>query len=209
MDRNQSWPTGWPSAIDERQFKVDIPVAECSFQAMKPDTKPDDVANVPFTRSVDRLLKTGLHAKNPLNMFHYLIIAYILLGRVTDLIHSIHDNPSSPEYMEQCQELDNYVLKLRLSMPRAASSVLDAAPEDRGQVVWLDAILATILILVHYRSVPTASPEGVKDLFSKTITAAKTLSQTVKNASRTSIDLLLNVHIASSLYVGKDMRLAT
>lgn len=34
MDRNHAWPTGWPNAIDERQFKVDIPVADEVFQAM-------------------------------------------------------------------------------------------------------------------------------------------------------------------------------
>jgi hypothetical protein len=34
MDRNHAWPTGWPHAIDERQFKVDIPVADEVFQAM-------------------------------------------------------------------------------------------------------------------------------------------------------------------------------
>jgi hypothetical protein len=33
-DRALSWPTGWPQAIDERQFKVNFPVAEGVFQAM-------------------------------------------------------------------------------------------------------------------------------------------------------------------------------
>ncbi|KAF2442121.1 hypothetical protein P171DRAFT_364597 [Karstenula rhodostoma CBS 690.94] len=201
MDRNQSWPTGWPSAIDERQFKLDIPVADSIFQAMRPETNPNDIVNVPFTRNVSRLLTTASHAKTPLNMFHYLIIAYILLGRTADLIHSIHDNPSSPEYAEECEELDNCVLKLRLSMPRAASSVLEAAPEDRGQVVWLDATLNTIMLLLHYRAIPFSDPQVVKDIFSKTVIAAKSTSQTIKDASRTSIDLLFNVHIASSLYM--------
>ncbi|KAL5381438.1 hypothetical protein DPSP01_007152 [Paraphaeosphaeria sporulosa] len=182
MDKNQSWPTGWPGAIDERQFKVDIPVADSVFQAMSLETNLDSVVNVPFTRSVNSLLTTASQARTPLNMFHYLIIA-------------------SPEYAEQCEELDTHVLKLRLSMPRAASSVLEAAPEDRGQVVWLDATLNTILLLLHYRAVPSSNSQGIKELFSKTVMAAKTTSQTIKNASRTSIDLLLNVHIASSLYM--------
>lgn len=203
MDRNQSWPTGWPNAIDERQFKVDIPVADSIFQTMSPELNPNEIHNVPFSRNIDRLLATASQAKDPLNMYHYFIIAYILLGRTADLVHSIHDNPSSPEYAEQSEELDNYVLKLRLSMPRAASSVVEAAPEDRGQVVWLDAILNTILLLLHYRAVPFSSPQIVKDLFTKTVMAAKNTSQTVKDAARTSMDLLLNVHIASSLYIGK------
>ncbi|KAL5387500.1 hypothetical protein PMIN02_008099 [Paraphaeosphaeria minitans] len=152
MDRNQSWPTGWPIAIDERKFKVDIPIADSVLQAMSPETTQGNAVNVPFTMSVDRLLSTASRAQTPLNMFHYLIIAYVLLGRSADLVHSIHDNPSSPGFAEQCEELDTYVLKLRLSMPRAASSVLEAAPEDRGQVVWLDATLNIILMLLQLSS---------------------------------------------------------
>ncbi|KAF9735793.1 binuclear zinc transcription factor [Paraphaeosphaeria minitans] len=164
MDRNQSWPTGWPIAIDERKFKVDIPIADSVLQAMSPETTQGNAVNVPFTMSVDRLLSTASRAQTPLNMFHYLIIAYVLLGRSADLVHSIHDNPSSPGFAEQCEELDTYVLKLRLT-------------------------------------VASSSPQGVKDLFSKTVMVAKTTSKTIKDASRTSIDLLLNVHIASSLYI--------
>jgi hypothetical protein len=203
MDRNQSWPTGWPNAIDERQFKLDVPVADSIFQAMSSGTDPNEVHNIPFTMNVNRLLASASHANTPLNMFHYLIIGYILLGRTAELIHSIHDSPDSPEYVEQCDEIDNYVVKLRLSMPRGASSVLEASVEDRGQVIWLNATMNTILLLLHYRAVPFSDPETVKDLFSKTIMAAKNTSQIIKDASRTSIDLLLNVHIASSLYMGK------
>ncbi|KAL1603891.1 hypothetical protein SLS60_005483 [Paraconiothyrium brasiliense] len=201
MDRDQSWPTGWPDAIDERQFKLDIPVADAVFQAMTVGMDPNQSHNVSFTRNINILLASASSAKDPLNLFHYLIIAYILLGRTADLIHSIHDSPSSPEYAEQCEELDNYVVKLRLSMPRAASSVLEAPLEDRGQVVWLNATVNTILLLLHYRAVPFSDPQTVKDLFKKSVMAAKNTSQMIKDASRSSIDLLLNVHIASSLYV--------
>lgn len=40
LDRNHSWPTGWPNAIDERQFMVNIPVAEELFQAMTSEVSP-------------------------------------------------------------------------------------------------------------------------------------------------------------------------
>ncbi|KAJ4345551.1 uncharacterized protein N0V89_011684 [Didymosphaeria variabile] len=201
MDRNLSWPTGWPNAINEGQFKLDIPVADSVFQAMTIRMDRNQSHNVSFTRNINTLLASTSRAKYPLNMFHYLIIAHILLGRTADLIHSIHDCPSSPEYAEQCEELDNYVVKLRLSMPRAASSVLEASLEDRGQVVWLNATLNTIMVLLHYRAVPFSDPHTVKDLFHKTVMAAKNTSQIIKDVTRSSIDLLLNVHIASSLYI--------
>ncbi|KAJ4296211.1 hypothetical protein N0V90_006256 [Kalmusia sp. IMI 367209] len=197
MDRNQSWPTGWPNAIDEKQFKLDIPIANSVFQAMTSETDPNQMHNAPFTRNMSTLIASTTAAKQPLNVFHHLVIAYILLGRTAELVHSIHDNPSSPEYTEQCDELDNYVVKLRLSLPRSAASVLEAPADDRGQVVWLNATLNTISLLLHYRSVPFADPETVQDLFAKSVMAAKSTSQTIKDASRTSIDLLLN-HAAFS-----------
>lgn len=40
MDRNHAWPTGWPNAIDERQFKVDVPVPDAVFQAMSAEVSP-------------------------------------------------------------------------------------------------------------------------------------------------------------------------
>ena len=203
MDRNQSWPTGWPNAIDERQFKLDIPVSDVVFQAMTAESDPNEVKNVPFRRNINALIASVPQATEPLNLFHFLAIAYVLLGRTAELIHSIHDDPCSPEYSDECDELDNHVVKLRLSMPRTATSILEAPVEDRGQVVWLNAILNTILLLLHYRAVPSSDPTTVKQLFKKTVMAAKNTSQTIKDASRTSIDLLLNIHIAASLYMGK------
>jgi len=201
LDRNQSWPTGWPNAIDEKQFKIDIPVADVTFQAMTDTTEPNEVKNAPFTRNMRTLLASINTAKSPLNMLHYLIITYVLLSRVTEQIHSLHDNPDSPEYAEQCEELEGYVVKLRLSLPRPAVSVIEAAAEDRGWVIWLNATLNTISILLHYRSVPSSDSTTASTLFRKAVTAARNTAQVVTDSARTSIDLLLNVHIASCLYV--------
>lgn len=203
MDRNQSWPTGWPNAIDEKQFKIDIPLPDRIFQSMIPEGSSTPVKNVSFTRNIDALLTSISLEKDSLNVFHYLVVAYMLLGRTAELVHSIHDDPGSPEYIQDCENLDNYVVKLRLSIPRAGASVFEASIEDRGQVVWLNAILNTILLLLHFRAVPYSDPVVVKQLFEKTVTAAKDTSQTIKDASRTSVDLLLNIHIASSLYMGE------
>lgn len=52
MDRNHTWPTGWPNAIDERQFKVDIPVSEEVFQAMTSEVGSDPLLS-PFGHNSD------------------------------------------------------------------------------------------------------------------------------------------------------------
>lgn len=206
MDRNQSWPTGWPNAIEEKQFKLDIPVSDFVFQAMTSESDPKQTKNVTFRRNINSLIASIPPAKDPLNIFHYLVIAYVLLGRTAELIHSIHDDPCSSEYAEECEELDNSLVKLRLSIPRRAVSVLEAPVEDLGQVVWLNVILDLVSILLHYRAVPSSDPTTVEQLFRKTVMAARNTSRTIKDTSRTSIDLLLNVHLAAPLYMGKCRR---
>ena len=104
-------------------------------------------------------------------------------------------------YAEECQELDSTVVKFRLSLPRQATSILDAPPAERGNVVWLNAILNLMAILLHYRcasNVPVPNPPAQ---FPLAIAAAQNTAQIVKDASRFSIDLLMSAHIGSSLYV--------
>lgn len=89
MDRTQAWPTGWPNAIVESQFKVDLPVADSVFQAMEPEVETSILRNAAFTRNLTRLISGSTAAKDPLNLFHYLTVAHVLLGRVAELVHSL------------------------------------------------------------------------------------------------------------------------
>ncbi|KAF2636163.1 hypothetical protein P280DRAFT_553235 [Massarina eburnea CBS 473.64] len=208
MDRNDSWPTGWPTVVDERQFKIDIPTTDAVFQAMTDDTDISTTTNAPFTRNLNALISSTSTAKTPLNPFHYLVVTHVLLGRVIELIHSLHDSPDTPEYAQECEDLDNSLMKLRLNIPRSATSVLEASPEDRDHIIWLNLILNTISILIHYRkaglsslSNPNASSSASNESFTHAVLAARNTAQIVKDTSRISIDLLLSAHIASSVYI--------
>ncbi|KAF1959385.1 hypothetical protein CC80DRAFT_440853, partial [Byssothecium circinans] len=201
MDRNGSWPTGWPTAVDERHFKIDIPTTEAVFQAMTEETDPSTLINTPFTPKLNTLISSTSAAKSPLNPFHYLVIVHVLLGRVTELIHSLHNSPDTLEYAQECDDLDASLVKLRLSIPRSATSVLEASTEDRDHAVWLNLILNTTAILLHYRSAGIADPSTAKDYFARAVVAAENTAQIVKDTARISIDLLLSAHIASSIYI--------
>jgi hypothetical protein len=200
-DRMQSWPTGWAHAIEERQFKIDIPIAETKFQAMTPETELPNAINEPFSRNMNTLLGTMAHAKEPLNLLHYLTVAHVLLGRITELIHSLHESPDTPEYAQQCDELDASLVKLRLSLPRSATSVVEAPPEDRVQVIWLNVILNSMSILIHFRAAGRSSTQSADDLYALSVSAAKSTTATIRDAARISVSLLLNAQIAPSLYV--------
>jgi hypothetical protein len=201
IDREHSWPTCWPNAIDEKQFKVDIPVSEEIFQAMSPETAHNTLNPTPFTRNMDSLLKTLSNATNPLNMFHYISIAHVLLGRVSEQVNSLHADPDDPLYTEECNDLDSFLVRFRLSLPIQASSVLECPIEARNHVVWLNITLNSMAILLHYRFAKLVDDIGAHKQFALALVGAKNTAQIVKDASRISIDLLLSPHIGPSLYI--------
>lgn len=91
-DRIHAWPTGWPHAITETQFKVDFPIADSLFQAMDSTSTSSPYNNASFTRPTrrpGRLMDSLPSAKDPLNVFHYIAVAHVLLGRICELIHSL------------------------------------------------------------------------------------------------------------------------
>ncbi|KAB2106351.1 hypothetical protein AG0111_0g4954 [Alternaria gaisen] len=201
MDRMNAWPLGWPNAIPEIQFKVDIPIADTLFQNIDPDLRVTSFNNLPFTRNLSRLIDSVQAANGPLNILHYVIVAHILLGRVSELLYSLHRPSDSLEYAADCTELDDMIVKFRLSLPRPASSILEAPPADRGHVAWLHIILETMAILLHYQCNTSLSVQEAASKFTLAVIAARNVAQLVKDASRMSIDLLLSAHIGSSLYM--------
>ncbi|KAF2847855.1 hypothetical protein T440DRAFT_402592 [Plenodomus tracheiphilus IPT5] len=201
MDRTQAWPTGWPHAIAESQFKVDMPMADTIFQAAVPDMAWIAHDTIPFSKNINSLIATLGSAKHPLNVFHYLVVAHVLLGRVAELVHSLHDDPGTPEYADDCAELDALIIRFRLNIPRQASSVIDALPCDQSQVVWLHVTLNTMEMLLHYRTCGNASTPGEPPKFKLAVNAARNIAQLIKDASRISNSLLVSAHIGSSLYV--------
>jgi predicted nucleic acid-binding protein len=201
QDRNHAWPTAWPHIIPETHFKVHIPIADSIFQAMDPEVRSAQYVNKPFTRSLSRLVTNLSSAKEPTNVFQYICIAHVLLGRVSEVVHSLHDASDSVEYAEECEELDLHIVKFRLSLPRHATSVLEAAPTDRAHVVWLQVILNTCAMLLNFNCAKDNSINETSSQFLCAVAAAHNTAQIVKEASRVSVDLLLSPHIASSLYV--------
>jgi hypothetical protein len=93
-------------------------------------------------------------------------------------------------------------VKFRLSLPRTATSILEAPVEARISVVWLNIMLNAMAILLHFRSAALhAETAAAQDYFTRAVLAAKDTGQLIKDASRISPDLLLNVHIGGALYL--------
>ncbi|KAH7123611.1 fungal-specific transcription factor domain-containing protein [Dendryphion nanum] len=201
IDRSHTWPTGWPHAIDERQFKVDIPIADEYFQAMSLHTIDSIQSPTPFTRHLNKLISSSHIPTESVNMFHYLVVAHVILGRITEQIHSPHNSPDSPEYAQECNDLDSCIVKFRLSIPRVATSALESSPEHREQAIWLNTSLNLMAMLLNYRCTKLGDQEESPEQFFRVIVAARNTAQMLKDASRISVDFLLSPHIASAFYI--------
>uniref|UniRef100_A0A3G1DJJ7 Squalestatin S1 biosynthesis transcriptional activator L3 n=1 Tax=Phoma sp. (strain ATCC 20986 / MF5453) TaxID=1828523 RepID=MFL3_PHOSM len=179
MDRNHAWPTGWPNALPISHFKVDLPIADSLFQEMTPEVQDAPSSNVPFVRNFSCLLGSLSSVTNPaVNVFQYICVAYVLLGQVSEVVHTLQDEVDTLEYLQACEELDSQIVKLRLSLPRKATSILEASPEDRGHVVWLQVMLNSCAMLLYYRCVKDESPkDDATNTFLHAVTAAQNVAQ--------------------------------
>ncbi|KAH8732982.1 fungal-specific transcription factor domain-containing protein [Phaeosphaeriaceae sp. PMI808] len=200
MDRNYSWPASWPITISEFQFKVDIPVPGSLFQAMDPEVENSSYENMSFTRDLGHLISSATRGKEDLNIFHYICVAHVLLGRVAELVQSLHSTPDTPEYAEECSMLNSHLTTFQLSLPLQAISVLEASISDREHVIWLQAILNNCSILLNFRPSSGVPVTFASSHFVLAVTAARNMAQTIKDTSRISMDSLLSAHIGSCLY---------
>lgn len=128
-------------------------------------------------------------------------MAHALLGRISEQIHSLHSATNSPEYAQECEELDSFLIKFRLGLPRAATTILEAPPQAQAQVIWLNVITNAMAILLHFRCAALPNKPDSQDQFARVVVAAKNTAKLVKDASRISIDLLMTIHICGALYI--------
>ncbi|ORY19446.1 fungal-specific transcription factor domain-domain-containing protein [Clohesyomyces aquaticus] len=202
LDRNHAWPTGLPPAIDEKHFMVNLPIADADFQAMTQETS-SQIEGAVLTRNFDALvsISPNISGNGAANALHYLCIAYILLGRAVEEIHSLHHSHDSYCYLQQLQRIDDQLIKFRLNLPRPMLHVLEAPENARFHVTWLNCALNAIAMLLHFRTANFASDEEDENTrFLRVVAAAKNIALLVKDVSRMDIDLLLNPHIGGLLY---------
>jgi hypothetical protein len=201
LDRGHAWPTASPNAISEMHFKVNIPLPESSFQSLDLALRHSPFENTVFTPNLMSLIAPSSTDNGSFGILYYLAIAHVLLGRVAELVHSLHDSPHTLEYAKRCNELDAFIVKFRLSIPRRASSVLEASSKDGQQVIWLNLVLNTADILLHYRCSVGVPVSDASSQFAIAVNAARNTAQLIRDASRTSVDHLLSAHFGAPLYM--------
>ncbi|OCL14386.1 hypothetical protein AOQ84DRAFT_384756 [Glonium stellatum] len=206
LDRSQCWPSGWPHGINDRQYLVNLPIEERKFQSVVMLTS-DDAQSTPFNRNLSKLIASPCTRAGSVDLFQCLVKGYVILGRVVEHVHNLHNSPDDEEYCHESNYLDSQIIRFRLSLPRAATSILAAPTDDRLHVVWLNVMLNTVTILLHFRATvlkPSSleaenSEENMH--FAQCVAAARNTIQFIKDMSRISLDPLFNPLIGPDYYL--------
>lgn len=153
LDRGLCYPIGMVHAVDDRRMVINFPMREEDFQgAEEPTITAAAVAPIlTYTHNLDRLItRVEEHGRRKAGTtLHYIILAYVLLGRVTEEVYS-----RDPEYQERKEVLDSLVERLvhiRLILPGYATDLGVADARDVPYVIWLSAVMSVSTIFLHHR----------------------------------------------------------
>ena len=175
-----------------------------------------------FTRNFTRLVTSVQADPNDPSpdLFQFIIVSYVLLGRIVEHTQTTHKFTDRDDYESEFKALDTDLIRVRLSIPRSASFLPTATADNQSHVVWLNAVTNSCAILLHnsFNPLPrpsqttlngssTSSFEPTSGLgehlihWSHCLTAARNTVGLVKDASRVSMEMLLNPHISRFFYL--------
>ncbi|KAL7942862.1 fungal-specific transcription factor domain-containing protein [Trichoderma barbatum] len=202
MDRGMCYPIGLMHAIDDRRMKIELPMAEHDFQATE---GPACRSSNRFTYNMDKLI-TAMRDRSlqgSANQFQYLVLAYILLGRVSEALDCSEDTDEGRK--ERIEALCAQLARIRLMLPRSATELSTANYNEFIEVIWLNVVLNACTVLLHHRplnegeSLEDAGTEMAKN-WSHCVAAARGTIAVLRDASRVSIDFVGNVHFPCLLF---------
>ncbi|CAH0055966.1 unnamed protein product [Clonostachys solani] len=194
--------TDLPRAIDNRHILFNLPMSEDEFQA---DHEPPDSNSIGFTVNVDalcsRLQRQTLKRKR--TVYQYLVVAHHLLGRVGEELYQPDFDYNRDR--DTLQSFTSKLVKLRLTIPRHAIELSAADPRDFSLVVWLNATMASIALLLHHRPLlEDETDERPGDHFENwphCVAAARSLVNCLRDMCRTSLDFANNSFLLPLVFV--------
>ncbi|KAM0517722.1 hypothetical protein ACHAPE_004696 [Trichoderma viride] len=204
MDRAMCFPIGLMHAIDDRRMTIELPMSEHDFQSTNGSASRHSGR---FSHNLGKLISTirnnGLHGVA--NQLQYIILAYTLIGRVSEALDAAHDEEEQTERIERIESLCNHLIEIRLMLPRSATELSFANYDEFPQVLWLNIALSTCTILLHQR--PLHEGESLDDTgtemannWPRCVAAARASIAILRDASRVSIDFVSNAHIPCLLF---------
>ncbi|KAF7551125.1 hypothetical protein G7Z17_g5262 [Cylindrodendrum hubeiense] len=164
---------------------------------------PSTEKSILYTSNLDRLITLVQEKarKKTATLMQFIVLAYIFMGRVCERIYTLDDDDEQRPLMDT---LTSHLLRIRLMLPRSATDLSAASYSDFKFVPWLGIILNTSTILLYHK--PLCGGETL-DRQSQLATnwphcvaAARNSVSMIRDASRTSIDIIINPHMSSKLF---------
>lgn len=206
FDRGLCFPVGLPHAVDDRQLRINLPMADHYFQAAEESEEDPPSGPMPrFSVDMDQLTSSvqAQYREGSGNILQCLVLAYMLLGRIGEVLYS-----PDFEYGKQDRLLDDLIsrlVRIRLMLPLSATDLSAADYHDFSRVVWLNVVMSVNTILLHHRPLKEDEPlEGASSMathWPHCVAAARGTVATIRQASRATTSFAANAHIASLLFM--------
>ncbi|KAK2597442.1 hypothetical protein QQS21_005990 [Conoideocrella luteorostrata] len=205
-DRGTCFSVGLVHAIDDRRLRVNFPMPDSLFQACTVSSEEPTVKDpIRFTSDIgETITAVQKHCRRrTASMHQLLILSYILLGDIGELMHAVDF-----DYEKHDSELETYIshlIRIRLMLPNSATDLSAAAYEDFPCVLWLDFVLTACTVTLHHRPLKNGEtlggPSSLATHWPHCVAAARNSVSMIRQASRSSAQLVLNAHIASLLFM--------
>ncbi|XWW92782.1 hypothetical protein V2A60_000709 [Cordyceps javanica] len=184
LDRGLCYPIGMVHAVDERRLIINFPMSEDGFQDME-ERVSEETRPLKYTNDLDRLIaRVREHGRQrATTMLHYIILAYVLLGRVTEEVYMQDAEEERPAALDGLIER---LVQIRLLLPGYTSDLSLAKPADVPYVIWLSAVLGVSTIFLHHRALRHGDDDAA-DAAAKwphAVRTARNVVQLLRDASR-------------------------
>lgn len=218
LDRSTCFLAGFTHAIDDRQLRVWLPMKEAIFQ----DSNEVGFHEPPLLRAVlivwrqqpqdavmyshhSKGLLASLQQEATSNPLQYLILSYSLLGRISEHMYSPEYDLNGAHQRSERETLEQALTEMRLVLPRSATDLAAASSSNVRFVVWLRISMDVHTIFLHHTPERIlqhhARDECHQDNWNLCVATARNTALLIREASRVSVDLLMNPLLAAPIFV--------
>lgn len=188
FDRLFTFSCGWPFAIDDRFFMVNLPQEETLFQSSNLSVYPSQDRH--FTNDLTRLAARPSSTVQSTQFFIHR--SFVLLGKIADHFNHTEASGSPADF----QKLSTALASTRLVIPtKFSTNALGSRIDDRG-IFQLDLILYACSILLYHPTEAQPSNSKLKSnlsqSFNQCFAAVENILSLIKRMANIDQSVLFN-----------------
>lgn len=163
---------------------------------------PDSTEDIQFSANLNKLLSLlqSQARRKSVNTLHYVLLAYMLLGRIVEHMFSPEYDQGDPELQSECHELQDSLSRVRLMLPRSATDFAAASHTDFRHVAWLRVMMSVNTVFLHHRPMQSHDDGLDSGTWQQCLATARDTAQLIREASRISTDLFMNPWLAAPIF---------